>query len=109
MARDIEEFLRRAAERRKQQLKQKQRGGGAAQSQPPSPPPQQPPRRLVIEDDQVEIVKPKKPRPSLREESVEEHVRRHIDSSDVASHAAQIGQHAASLADKIQQTDEANE
>ena len=43
---------------------------------------------------------------NLRQESVSEHVRRHIDSTDVSSHAESIGDHAENLADRIQQTDE---
>ena len=88
MARDIEEFLRRAAERRKQQQQKK---GGAAPSKPV---------REIIETADVEvvqpvdIVRPAKPvkrkqlvspkQRNMREESVAEHVRSHIDSSDIA-------------------------
>ena len=99
MARDIEEFLRRAAERRKKQLKQKQAG------QPPRPVPQQPPQRrqrpqqrLVISDEQVEVVRRKK-KQDLRDESVAQHVKRHMDSSSVVERASH-------LAEQLEQTDE---
>ena len=103
MARDIEEFLRRAAERRKKQLKQKQ-GGEAGQQQQQRQPPaqrparaQQPPRRLVISDDQVEVVRNRKQ--DLRDESVTQHVARHLDSSSITEHASH-------LAENLEQADE---
>ena len=95
MARDIEEFLRRAAERRKQQQ----------QKQQPARP--QKARRVVEPVDieiiePVEVVKPvrakpqtKKPRSTrknLRDQSVAEHVRQHIDTSDVSEHAEHLGE-----------------
>lgn len=109
MARDIEEFLRRAAERRKQQ-QQKKAGGGA-------PPPK--PVREIIETAEVEVVqpvevvrpakpvKPKKrkrlvPQPKdLRNESVADHVRSHIDSSDIAEHAEHLGDRIQTADDRI--------
>ena len=104
MARDIEEFLRRAAERRKQA----QQGGGAQQQRPPAqrPPVQRPakplrqtptpaPRQTITERD---IIEPREIS-SIGQESVEEHVRRHIDVSDVSEHADH-------LADVIEQADE---
>jgi hypothetical protein len=103
MARDIEEFLRRAAERRKKQLKQKQGGDVGQPPQPPlrtpAQPPrvQQPPRKLVISDDQIEVVR--KRSQDLRNESVTDHVARHIDSSN-------ISEHASHLAEDLEQTDE---
>ena len=108
MARDIEEFLRRAAERRKQQ--QQKKAGGA-------PPPQ--PVREIIETAEVEVVqpvevvrpaKPVKPRKrkqlapkprDLRNESVAEHVRSHIDSSDIAEHAEHLGDRIQTADDRI--------
>ena len=104
MARDIEEFLRRAAERRKKQLKQKQAGQAGQQQQqqrqPRAQPPQrtqQPPRRLVIADNEVEVVRKKKI--DLRDESVSQHVSRHLDSSRVTEQASH-------LAEKLEQADE---
>ncbi|MEM7453665.1 MAG: hypothetical protein AAF456_04845 [Planctomycetota bacterium] len=107
MARDIEDFLRRAAERRKQQ----QGGGGAQppqQQQPrpaqpgPAPPRQQqpPPRRLVIEEAQVyeqaDVVEPIPQRPRS---VISDHVRQYVDSSDIADHAEHLGE-------RLSQTDE---
>lgn len=100
MARDIEEFLRRAAERRKQQQQQQQR-------QPPARPRKV---RQVIEPADIEIVDPiqvvpparQQParniqtkttkRRNLRDQSVSDHVRQHIDTSDVSEHAEHLGQ-----------------
>ena len=98
MARDIEEFLRRAAERRKQQQQKQQ------PAQPRKP-------RRVVEAADIEIVDPiqivepvpskpprrvqqtpRKPRRSLREQSVSEHVQEHIDTSDVSEHAEHLGE-----------------
>ena len=100
MARDIEEFLRRAAERRKQAQQ-----GGASQ-QPKRPPAQQrpptpPPRQTISDRDVVptRTVFPEQQPHSIGEESVSEHVRRHIDVSDVTEHASH-------LADDIEQADE---
>lgn len=104
MARDIEEFLRRAAERRKKQLKQKQGGEAGQQPQQQRQPPvqrptraQQPPRRLVISEDQVEVVRDRKT--DLRDESVTQHVARHLDSSSITEHASH-------LAENLEQADE---
>ncbi len=99
MARDIEEFLRRAAERRKQQ-QQRQR----------TPPPSQRVRQMVEQADvevvagDVEVVAPKRKRrqpakPNLRDESVQDHVKRHIDTSDITEHAIHLGE-------RIQHADE---
>ena len=102
MARDIEEFLRRAAERRKQQLKQKQQRPAAPPQRPATPPlpSAQPAKRLVIADDEVEIVRPLAQREiDMRDESVAEHVARHINTSELVEHASH-------LADRIEQTDE---
>jgi len=102
MARDIEEFLRRAAERRKQA----QRGGGGQQRPPaqrsqakrPTPPP---PRQMIGEDDIVpaKLAFPKQQPHSIGEESVGDHVRRHLDVSDIAEHVDH-------LAEDIEQADE---
>ena len=97
MARDIEEFLRRAAERRQQQ-------GGAAPSRPtpsrPAPLPQEP---MIIED--VEVIQPRRPakRSDIRQESVDEHVKKHIDTSNIARHAESLG---ASIGQASQRTEQ---
>lgn len=113
MARDIEEFLRKAAERRRQQQQKKQRA------------PERPQRvREIIRDAEVvepdivysEEVKPK-PRPKPRQaekskprtlvkkdmwqQSVSEHVRTHIDSTDIASHADHLGDRIQDVDDQV--------
>jgi hypothetical protein len=119
MARDIEEFLRRAAERRQQQ-----KAGGAAQpQQPQQPQPRQPPRQMppqkpmVIED--VEIVESKPARrpieskikskikanpnlSSIRSGSVADHVKSHIDTSKIAEHAEHLGDRIAGVHEEVE-------
>ena len=102
MARDIEEFLRRAAERRKQA----QKGGGQqrppaqrppAQRKPPTPPP----RQTITERDIVpaRMVFPEQQPHSIGNESVSDHVKRSLDVSDIV-------QHVDDLAEDIEQSDE---
>lgn len=124
MARDIEEFLRKAAERRQQQ---KGGGGKPPESRRPVARPQSPPaqpRRVEPEIVEAEVVeaevvrarplksrvqkrqqqRPKlkpAPRPNLREESVAEHVRSHIDTSSIATHAENLGDRISSVHDKV--------
>ena len=123
MARDIEEFLRRAAERRKQQ----KQGGApkppARQQQPRQQPPrqrQQPPRqpqRRQPPPVEAEIVDPvpasrrrqnpqsKKPKKkSLREQRVATHVRDSIDVSDVSARADTLGNRIADAHKKVGST-----
>lgn len=109
MARDIEEFLRRAAERRKQQQQASQQSAQQSAKRRETgkretPPPQRQtkrPRPSLVE--QVEVVKGQQPRKKgLREQSVREHVESHIDSSDIARHAEDLG-------GRIQQTDDRTE
>jgi hypothetical protein len=117
MARDIEEFLRRAAERRKQN----QGGGGAVppKAPPVARPPQAPPKKRLAEEASLPTEDPyarKKqqaarpqapprkpappaPRPQRKRESIEEHVRRAIVVSDVTENASH-------LAEDISQADE---
>lgn len=96
MARDIEEFLRRAAERRKQkQSGQKPSSRQPVRQQKPPTPRQQP--RLLIDDDEVRVIQPKQP--DMRHESLEQHVRRHMDTRDVSEHASH-------LAETLEQADE---
>ncbi|MEL7497964.1 MAG: hypothetical protein AAFN77_10165 [Planctomycetota bacterium] len=104
MARDIEDFLRRAAERRREQQ---------AKKQPPPQPPQQrqpPPRRVqpkpiepVIIDDIDVIVNAyaEPPGRDMRDQSVQEHVQSHIDTSDIASHAEQLGHRIVDVAQQV--------
>ena len=127
MARDIEEFLRRAAERRQQQ-----KGGGAPQQRQPEAPPQSkpepPPQRqtlaeplrqqtperpMVVED--VEIVENRPVRSkigsqiktrskltSIRSGSVSDHVKSHINTSQIAEHAAQLGERISGVHDEVE-------
>jgi len=123
MARDIEEFLRKAAERRQQ----KGGGGKPPESRKPISRPLPRPvqgRGLEPEVVEAEIVraqplnptlknrKPKRsklssapaqpaPKRNLREESVAEHVRSHIDTSSIATHAENLGDRIASVHDKV--------
>lgn len=108
MARDIEEFLRRAAERRQQQKNQGQK-----------PPPARPVRQPLPEIE-VEIVDPRiadqplrkkqnirpggaKQQKDFREQSVAEHVQQHLDTSRIAQHAEHLGDRIASVHDKVDQ------
>lgn len=107
MARDIEEFLRRAAERRQQQKNQGQK-----------PKPARPVRQPLPEIE-VEIVEPRADKPlrknqnvrpgkakqqkDLRHQSVSEHVKQHLDTSKIAQHAENLGDRIASVHDKVDQ------
>lgn len=110
MAKDIEDFLRRAAERRRQQQ------GQSPPSQPPVarpvPPPEaprpvplsqrmpQPVEPIIIDD--VEIVEAVVERPSrLARQSVEEHVRSHIDTSSIAQNSSRLGSRIAQVAKEV--------
>ncbi len=103
MARDIEEFLRRAAERRQQQK-------AGQQPKAPQPPAQE------VEIIQPEIVRPQVPskrRPDvakpkvkkqrrsvqkdMRNESVSDHVKSHLDTSRISEHAEELGDRIASV------------
>ncbi len=116
MARDIEEFLRRAAERRKQN----QAGGGAVppKAPPVSRPAQAPPKKRLADEASAPAAdpyarktqaappkspprSPAPPRPPARKkrESIEDHVRRAIVVSDVTENASH-------LAEDISQADE---
>jgi len=106
MARDIEEFLRRAAERRQQQ-----KGGGQPKPPPRQQPPQQPRKPVQqrpVEPEIVEAVPVSRPRPkpprktSIRSQSVADHVKSHIDTSSIASHAEQLGDRIADVHERVQ-------
>jgi hypothetical protein len=107
MARDIEEFLRRAAERRQQQR--------AQQGQPRKP------AAPVPDEVEVEIVEPRivqassrrkdvvrpvaKNRPPTqadsRKSSVTDHVQQHINTNQIARHAEQLGDRIAGASQRI--------
>jgi len=100
MARDIEEFLRRAAERRKKA--QQGGGGGQQQQRPPAQRPTPPPPRQTISERDIvpaRVAFPEQQPHSIGEESIDEHVRRHIDVSDIVEHVDH-------LAEDIEQADE---
>jgi len=117
MARDIEEFLRKAAERRQQQQAEKQGGAVPRKSppkQPPSRKPQQPMRRApqpeiveaveVVEDEIIEArpVKSRTPVTSdSRRRSVQSDVQSHIDTSKIAQHADGLGRLRAQMTDDV--------
>jgi hypothetical protein len=98
MARDIEEFLRKAAERRNKKAEQSAPQPVAhttpSISNPPPRPQPQPPRpqrsQMVVAPEEVEII---------RSESVAKHVERHLNTSEIARHVEQLG-------DVIEQADE---
>ena len=126
MARDIEEFLRRAAERRRQQK------GGAPQQPPkqPSKPAQRqrPLEPQIIEDVEIVPTPPpasarrpsqqpvqrppqqrppqrlpsEQPRRDLRNESISEHVKSHIDTSRIADHAEHLGERITKVHEKVE-------
>lgn len=101
MARDIEEFLRKAAERRKQQ------GAAPPAANPPpaaqpaparqSPAPQRanlPPRQAPVE---AEVV-----RPQRLGSGVAQHVRQHINTKDIVEHVSHLGEEVAEADDKLE-------
>lgn len=107
MAKDIEDFLRRAAERRREQQK-------PAPAPPPPPPPQ--PRRPTLAEsrptpvepiiiDDIEVVEEVSyaNRPGLRQQSVQEHVKQYLDTSDIASHAEQLGDRISDVSRQVDQ------
>jgi hypothetical protein len=119
MARDIEEFLRRAAERRQQQKSQQGRSA-PQQKQPPAQPPRRP--LVPIEEIEVEIVEPtivsrparrsgqqptespiarQKLQSEMRKESVAQHVDRHLNTNRISEKSKKLGQRVASVHDVV--------
>lgn len=110
MAKDIEDFLRRAAERRRQQqdkqVPQQTRPTPprpAPRPVPPQPTRDAPPRRLqpveaIIVDD-VEIIDEVI---DLRDQSVQDHVKSHINTSDIAEHAKALGSRISGVAKQVE-------
>ena len=92
MARDIEEFLKRAAERRNQQMQQQK------QAQPNQAQRKQPSQRLREVISEVEIVEPS---PSMGQQGVVEHVRSHINTSGIAKHARNLGERIQNIDDSV--------
>lgn len=114
MARDIEEFLRKAAERRAAQ-QQGQRPGAQqppAQSSPPRqvPPQQRPPEmtRPVVQPRTVDaggFGPEDEPDPFPSGQSVAQHVQKHIDSgvSEIAQHTRKLGERVGQAGKKVNQ------
>lgn len=95
MARDIEEFLRRAAERRRQPeppAEPPRQQAPAPRQQAPTPPQEH--QRLVIDD--VEVIDD-----PYAGETVAEHVQAHISTDDIADHARHLGEEVANRDDKV--------
>lgn len=99
MARDIEEFLRRAAERRNQQMQQ-QKQAQPNQAQPNQAQRKQPSQRLREVISEVEIVETSQP-PAMRQQGVAEHVRSHINTSGIAKHARSLGERIQNVDDSV--------
>ena len=109
MARDIEEFLKRAAERRRQQQQNKKGGGG---NPPPGPPRQQPPRQQPPRQQQQPPPRTLAPEvitdvhvvsDPYASETVAEHVRKHITTDDVTENAEHLGDEVAGRDDRIEE------
>ena len=115
MPRDIEEFLKMAAKRRQQQ---KQGGGAAPQRpQPASSPPasgqqKRPAQRHAqrplqpvqpATDEEIIILGPggQQPQKDMRRESVSEHVRSYIDTSDIREQVSHLGETVGLADDKL--------
>ncbi len=93
MARDIEEFLRKAAERRQQANKGATKPSQPAMgSQPPRRPvaPQPPPQSVPVAEE------------ITYRESIAEHVRKAVNSKSVSQGAARLGQEVALADDKLE-------
>ena len=105
MAKDIEDFLRRAAERRRQQQQPK------PAPPPPPPPPTPPPRQrrpepvepIILDDVEIVDEYPTRQVGGLRQQSVQEHVREYLDTSDIASHAENLGQRISNVSRQVDQ------
>jgi len=121
MARDIEEFLRKAAERRQQQ-----KAGGSPQPQQPAPQqrtPQQPPVRKPLSP---ENRPPERPLPSrvpvakpvpvaepvividqsdiIEEPRLSPNLKSSIDTSSISRHADELGKGVKSVAGRVEDT-----
>ena len=100
MARDIEEFLKKAAERRaaQQQGRPQTSANAPVQNRELARPAPRPPAPVatpvIIDDDEIEIVEPVG-------QSVSQHVSKYIDTKDVTSHADTLGDEVALADDKM--------
>lgn len=110
MARDIEEFLRKAAERRQQQ-KQGQPPPQTAPAPPQSKPFEHPSTLPPSRDEEIietaEIVEPRKSakkKTKRKRETVAEHVDRYLDTSDIKQKTASLGSQVAKIRDHFETT-----
>ncbi len=101
MPRDIEEFLKMAAKRRQQQ---KQQSGNTGQ-RPAQPTPAR--RRLAqqsrppVQPAADDIVIIGSSDGTMQPVSVSNHVRQHLDTSDISDHATQLGEEVALADEKL--------
>ena len=116
MARDIEEFLRKAAERRKQQ----KAGNAPPQQQRPQPKPQRPQPKQPQPPQRLKPQQPVQPLPShvpaaepvivldssavIDEPRLTPHLKSSIDKSSIARHADELGSGISSAAEQIGNT-----
>lgn len=102
MARDIEEFLRKAAERRAAQQKGQRPAGQTPPPAPSASAPVPPARRPVPGEEVIDLAG--EPNPFPTGQTVAEHVR-HIDSgaSEISQHARQLGREVGETGQKAQQ------
>ena len=104
MARDIEEFLRKAAERRAAQQKGQQPGTAKPPARPMAPASgNSRSARSVPAEDVIDLAGEPEPFPSGR--TVAEHVRQHIDSgaAEISQHTRQLGREVAEKGQKARQ------
>ncbi len=112
MPRDIEEFLKMAAQRRQQQ---KQKAAGQRPAAAPKKPPVQPrnpsarlplppanqPSRPLRPGEEIRILGGAAEPTDMRDQSVSEHVRVHIDTSSLGEHARHLGEQVGLADDKM--------
>ena len=92
MSRDIEEFLRRAAERRQQQ----KQGGG----QPPPAAQRRASQQPLVEE--IEVVYQAEPiDQAFDSQSIDEHVKNHLDTNEIVQHAENLGERIQSVDDAV--------
>lgn len=104
MPRDIEEFLKMAAQRRQQQRQKGKASGGASQTPPAKRPPAVQPQPPSSEDPIIILsggTPGPKPTSGPYTQSVSEHVRSYIDTSDVSDVSQQLGEEVALADDKM--------
>lgn len=103
MPRDIEEFLKMAAQRRQQQRQKGKAASAGRQTSPAAKQPPAKPRTPSLEDPIIILggTPETKSAPDPYSQSVSDHVRDYIDTSDVADVSQQLGQEVALADDKM--------